>query len=128
MSTDPAATPDGVPAGDAVADVPTSTSEESSPRRRRHGVITWEVRPIFRLAFVLVVVLMVLSILASVAISFAAGGYGLAATLFVAAVMRLTLPPEYCLGLIVRSRNTDVITCLVLAFSLAALTRTVPGY
>jgi hypothetical protein len=71
---------------------------------------------------------MVLSILACVFVGFTVGGYLLSATLVVAAVFRLTLPPEYCLGLIVRSRRTDVITCLVLAVSLALSARAVPGF
>jgi hypothetical protein len=95
---------------------------------RRRAVIAWEVRPKFRFAFVVVIALMLLSILACVLIGFTVGGYALAATLTVAALFRLTLAPEYCLGLIVRSRRTDVITCLVLAVSLAFLAGSVPGF
>ena len=95
---------------------------------RRRAVISWEVRPKFRFAFVLVIVLMVLSILACALVGFTVGGYALAATLTIAAFFRLTLPPEYCLGLIVRSRRTDVATCLLLAVSLALLAGSVPGF
>jgi hypothetical protein len=91
-------------------------------------VISWQVRPKLRVAFVEVVVLMVLSVLACVFFGFAVGGYALAGTLVVAAVFRLTLPPEYCLGLIVRSRRTDVITCLILAVSLVLSASSVPGF
>lgn len=90
--------------------------------------VNWEVRPKFRFAFVVVVVLMLLSILACILFGFTVGGYALAATLTIAALFRLSLAPEYCLGLIVRSRRTDVITCLVLAVSLTLLARSVPGY
>ena len=79
------------------------------------------------MAFIVVLVVMFASLVVTVLLGFRAGGYVLAASLALAAVLRATLPPRYCLGLLVRTRSTDVVTTTVLAVSIAFLAATVPG-
>lgn len=93
----------------------------------RRGRIHWEVQPRRRAAFVGVLVLVAFSVLASVLVDFRLGGYLMSASLVIAAVLRATLPATYCLGLLVRSRQQDVTTDLLLAVVVAVLARSVPG-
>jgi len=79
------------------------------------------------MAFIAVLVVMFASLVVTLLLGFRAGGYVLAASLALAAVFRATLPPMYCLGLLVRNRTIDVTTTTVLAVSIAFLAATVPG-
>lgn len=90
-------------------------------------MINWEVPPSRRMAFVGVLVVVAVAMVTTVLMSFRAGGYLLALALGLAAVLRACLPPMYCLGLIVRSRQVDVAIAGVLAVAVAVLARSVPG-
>lgn len=90
-------------------------------------MIQWEVPPSRRMAFVAVLLVMVVSVLATVLVGFRVGGYLLAASLALAALFRGLLPAKYCLGLLVRTRRTDVVLACALAVSIAFLAATVPG-
>ena len=90
-------------------------------------MIRWEVPPLRRTAFVVVLVVMALSVLVTVAVDFRLGGYVLAAALGLAALLRALLPAKYCLGLLVRSRRQDVLMATLLAVSVAVLAATVPN-
>jgi hypothetical protein len=90
-------------------------------------MIHWEVPPSRRLAFVAVLLVMATSVVATPVLGFRVGGYLLAASLALAALLRGLLPAKYCLGLLVRTRRTDVVLACVLAVSIAFLAATVPG-
>lgn len=90
-------------------------------------MINWQVPPSRRAAFVAVLACMSLAIVATVTVGFRAGGYLLAVSLGLAAVLRAVLPSKYCLGLLVRTRRIDVTITAVLALSIAFLAATVPG-
>jgi hypothetical protein len=89
-------------------------------------VVEWEVPPSRRLAFVLVLAVVALSVLITALVSVRAGGYLLAAALGLAALLRAGLPEKYCLGLLVRSRRVDVVIDAGLALVLAVLTWRLP--
>jgi len=89
-------------------------------------MIHWEVPPMRRLAFVVVLAVMALSVLLTVTVDFRLGGYVLATALALAAVLRAFLPAKYCLGLLVRSRRQDVLIATLFAVSVAVLAATVP--
>ncbi|MDQ1292980.1 MAG: hypothetical protein QG608_861 [Actinomycetota bacterium] len=89
--------------------------------------IRWEVPPARRTGFVVVLGVVVLSMLVTVLIDFRLGGYLLAVALALAAFLRATLPAKYCLGMLVRSRQIDVITSAGLAVALAVTATVVPG-
>ena len=89
-------------------------------------VIRWEVPPSRRIAFVVVLGVVALSVLATVTWSFRLGGYLLGAALLLAATMRLVLPAKYCLGLLVRSRRLDVLTAVVLGVAVLVVVYLVP--
>lgn len=90
-------------------------------------VIQWEVPPSRRFAFVLVLTVMVISVLAAGLGHVRLGGYLLAASLALAATMRAMLPEKYCLGLLVRTRTFDVVTAAVFAVALVATTAVLPA-
>lgn len=90
-------------------------------------MINWEVPPSRRIAFVIVLLVAAAAVLASVVVGFRAGGYLLALTLALAAVLRALLPAKYCLGLLVRSRQIDVTIAVLLAMALMVITRVVPA-
>ena len=94
---------------------------------RNKGPIQWEVPPVRRVAFVLVLLVAALSVLVSAAGYFRLGGYVLAASLVLAALLRGTLPARYCLGLLIRSRRIDVVTMLVFAAAVGGMARSVPS-
>jgi hypothetical protein len=94
---------------------------------RSKGPIQWEVPPIRRIAFVLVLLVVGTSVIISAAGLFRLGGYLLAASLVLAATLRGTLPARYCLGLLIRSRRIDVVTMLVLAVAVGVMARSVPS-
>jgi hypothetical protein len=89
--------------------------------------IRWEVPPTRRTGFVVVLGVVVLSMLVTVLIDFRLGGYLLAVALALAAFLRAVLPAKYCLGMLVRSRQIDVITSAGLAVALAVTATVVPG-
>ena len=72
-------------------------------------MVQWEVPPTRRIAFVVVLLVAAASVAVTVRVNFQAGGYTLAAALLLAALMRATMPEKYCLGLLVRSRQLDVL-------------------
>jgi hypothetical protein len=91
-------------------------------------VIRWEVPPSRRIAFVVVLGVVALSVLVTVTIDFRLGGYLLGAALLMAATMRLVLPAKYCLGLLVRSRQSDVLTALLLGLAIVVVAYLVPAH
>lgn len=90
-------------------------------------MIRWEVPPSRRIAFVLVLLIALASVAATVTVDFRVGGYTLAAAFLLAAVLRTVLPARYCLGLLVRSRQLDVVMALAFALALALTAHVVPG-
>jgi len=90
-------------------------------------MVQWEVPPTRRIAFVAVLTVVAASVGVSVAADARAGGYTLAGALALAAVLRALLPERYCLGLLVRSRQVDVLVDAVLAVVLFVLAGVVPG-
>jgi Protein of unknown function (DUF3017) len=90
-------------------------------------MVRWEVPPSRRVAFVLVLLVVAASVVVTVAVDFRAGGYTLAGALALAGALRAALPEQYCLGLLVRTRQIDVIVDAGLAVVLVVLTRIVPG-
>ena len=90
-------------------------------------MVQWEVPPTRRIAFVAVLVVVAVSVVVSVVGGSRSGGYTLAGALALAAVLRALLPEKYCLGLLVRSRQFDVVVSAVLAVVLAALANRVPA-
>ncbi len=90
-------------------------------------MIRWEVPPSRRLAFEIVLLVVVAAMVLTVSVGFRAGGYTLAGALALAAVLRAVLPARYCLGLLVRSRQLDVATAAVLALAVLVTARIVPG-
>ena len=73
-------------------------------------MVQWEVPPTRRIAFVTVLLVVAASVVVTVAASdYRLGGYTLAGAVLLAAGMRATMPERYCLGLLVRSRQLDVL-------------------
>ncbi|HEY6793647.1 MAG TPA: DUF3017 domain-containing protein [Kineosporiaceae bacterium] len=90
-------------------------------------VVQWEVPPTRRIAFVVVLMVVAAAILVSVTVDSRVGGYTLAGALALAAAMRALLPEKYCLGLLVRSRQLDVLLDAGLAIVLFVLAHVVPA-
>ena len=90
-------------------------------------MVEWEVPPTQRIAFVTVLATLGLSVLVTWLVDFRLGGYLLAASAGLAAVLRAVLPDRYCLGLLVRSRQFDVVIAALFAVTLAVLAAVVPG-
>ena len=90
-------------------------------------MVQWEVPPTRRIAFVAVLAVVAASVAVSVVVDSRAGGYTLAAALAMAAVLRAVLPERYCLGLLVRSRQVDVLISGVLGALVLVLARWVPA-
>jgi hypothetical protein len=90
-------------------------------------VVQWEVPPTRRIAFVVVLVVVAAAVGVSVTAGSRAGGYTLAGALALAAAMRALLPEKYCLGLLVRSRQLDVLVAAGLATVLFVLAHLVPA-
>jgi hypothetical protein len=89
-------------------------------------MVEWEVPPTRRIAFTLVLVLLGASVLVTWLVVFRLGGYLLAASAGLAAVLRAVLPDRYCLGLLVRSRRMDVIVAALFAIAVGVLAAVVP--
>ena len=79
-----------------------------------------------RAVFIVVLILVAASVAVTLFVDFRLGGYVLAGALLLASAARALLPPEYCLGLLVRSRRFDATVTLVLALAIAVLARVVP--
>nr|WP_269326861.1 DUF3017 domain-containing protein [Kineosporia mesophila] len=60
-------------------------------------------------------------------VNFQVGGYSLALAAIVGGTARAVLPDYLCLGLLVRSRQQDVLTMFVLGVAIALLAWKVPG-
>jgi Protein of unknown function (DUF3017) len=90
-------------------------------------MVRWEVPPTRRIAFVVVLAVVALSVIVTIGSYWRAGGYLLSGALALAAGLRAGLPEKYCLGLLVRSRQLDVLVAGSLAAVLFVLTWTVPS-
>ncbi|HET9655229.1 MAG TPA: DUF3017 domain-containing protein [Kineosporiaceae bacterium] len=91
-------------------------------------MIHWEVPPTRRIAFVVVLLVVAASVLATTFVDFRLGGYLLAGALGLAAAMRAVLPARFCLGLLVRSRQFDVLIAVALAAAIAVVVNLVPSH
>jgi len=90
-------------------------------------VVEWEVPPTRRIAFVVVLLVVVAAVALSQTRDARSGGITLAAALALAALMRALLPEKYCLGLLVRSRQFDVVMDAALAVVVFVLANQVPS-
>ena len=90
-------------------------------------MVQWEVPPTRRIAFVAVLAVVAASVAVSVVGGSRAGGYTLAGALALSAVLRACLPEKYCLGLLVRSRQVDVLISGVLGALVLVLARWAPA-
>jgi hypothetical protein len=90
-------------------------------------MVKWEVQPHRRAAFMVIVSMMFASLAVVVFIGFRAGGYALAATFALAALVRAVFPAEWCLGLLIRSRRVDVAFFIAFAIGLAGVVSRIPG-
>lgn len=94
----------------------------------------WETRavegpslPIRRAAFAVVLFLVACSLPATMLFDFRIGGLVLAAAALLGGTARALLPDYLCLGLLVRSRQQDVITLYLLGAAVAVAALNVPG-
>jgi F0F1-type ATP synthase assembly protein I len=83
--------------------------------------------PARRAAFATVLLLVACSLPLSLLVSFQAGGSVLALAAIVGGVARAVLPDYLCLGLLVRSRQQDVLTLFALGAAVAVFTWNVPS-
>ena len=83
--------------------------------------------PVRRAAFGLVLLLVALSLPTTLLINFQAGGGVLALAALVGGTARAVLPDYLCLGLLVRSRQQDVITMYALGVAVALFAWKVPS-
>ena len=83
--------------------------------------------PVRRAVFAIVLLLVALSLPATVLIGFRIGGYVLALAAIFGGTARAVLPDYLCLGLLVRSRRQDVATLLGLGLAVAIAARIVPA-
>jgi hypothetical protein len=83
--------------------------------------------PVRRAAFLIVLLLVACSLPATLLIGFRLGGYLLALAALFGAAARAVLPEYLCLGLLVRSRQQDVVTMLVLGLAVAVGAGLVPA-
>lgn len=83
--------------------------------------------PVRRIAFVVVLLLVAAALPLTVLINFQVGGYAVALAAIVGGTARAVLPANLCLGLLVRSRQQDVITLYGLGVAIALLAWKVPG-
>jgi hypothetical protein len=90
-------------------------------------MVRWEVPPTRRIAFVAVLLVAASAVVVSVLVDSRAGGYTLAGALALAAALRALLPEKYCLGLLVRSRQVDVLLDAGFAIVLFVLANRVPA-
>jgi len=83
--------------------------------------------PVRRIAFLVVLLLVAAALPLSMLINFQVGGYALALAAVVGGTARAVLPANLCLGLLVRSRQQDVLTLYSLGIAIAVLAWKVPG-
>ena len=83
--------------------------------------------PARRAAFFVVLLLTACSLPATLFVDFRAGGVVLALAAVVGGTARAVLPDYLCLGLLVRSRQQDVLTLYLLGAAVAVLALNVPG-
>ncbi|GAB6901339.1 DUF3017 domain-containing protein [Kineosporia succinea] len=83
--------------------------------------------PVRRIAFLVVLLLVAASLPLTLLFTFKAGGAALALAAVVGGTARAVLPDYLCLGLLVRSRQQDVLTMFVLGIAVALLAWKVPG-
>jgi hypothetical protein len=83
--------------------------------------------PIRRVAFAIVLLLLFASLPITLLVGFQVGGSVLALAALFGASARAVLPEYLCLGLLVRSRQQDVITMLILGLSVGVLAWKVPA-
>ena len=83
--------------------------------------------PVRRIAFLIVLLLVAASLPITMLTSFKAGGLSLALAAIVGGTARAVLPDNLCLGLLVRSRQQDVLTMYALGIAVALLAWKVPG-
>jgi DUF3017 family protein len=95
---------------------------------------TWESKPVEgpslptrRAAFAVVLLLVACSLPATMLFDFRVGGCVLALAAIVGGTARALLPDYLCLGLLVRSRQQDVITLYLLGVAVAVAALNVPG-
>jgi hypothetical protein len=98
------------------------------------GTTTWESKPVEgpslptrRAAFAVVLFLVACSLPATLLFDFRVGGCVLALAAVVGGTARALLPDYLCLGLLVRSRQQDVITLYLLGVAVAVAALNVPG-
>ena len=90
-------------------------------------MVEWEVPPTRRIAFVVVLLAVATAVALSQTRDARSGGVALAGALALAALMRALLPEKYCLGLLVRSRQFDVVMDAALAVVVFVLANQVPS-
>lgn len=83
--------------------------------------------PTRRAAFIVVLLLVACSLPATMLFDFRIGGLVLALAALVGGTARALLPDYLCLGLLVRSRQQDVITLFALGVAVAITALNVPG-
>jgi Protein of unknown function (DUF3017) len=83
--------------------------------------------PVRRVVFAVVLLLVACSLPATLLIGFRVGGYLLALAALFGGVARAVLPDYLCLGLLVRSRQQDVLTLFLLGVAVAVAARIVPA-
>jgi F0F1-type ATP synthase assembly protein I len=83
--------------------------------------------PVRRIAFLIVLLLVAASLPLTFLINFQVGGTALALAAVVGGTARAVLPDYLCLGLLVRSRQQDVVTMFGLGVAIAILAWKVPG-
>jgi hypothetical protein len=96
-----------------------------SERSERH--VDGPSLPVRRAAFAVVLLLVAASLPLTVLTGFRAGGEVLALAAIIGGVCRAVLPDYLCLGLLVRSRQQDTATLLLLGVALGVVTWIVPG-
>jgi Protein of unknown function (DUF3017) len=83
--------------------------------------------PVRRAVFAVVLLLVALSLPVTILVGFRIGGYVLALAALLGGTARAVLPDYLCLGLLVRSRQQDVVTLLGLGIAVAVAARIVPA-
>lgn len=83
--------------------------------------------PARRAVFAVVLLLVAASLPTTIFVDFRAGGLVLASAALFGATARAVLPDYLCLGLLVRSRQQDVLTLFVLGLAVAGSALNVPG-
>jgi hypothetical protein len=83
--------------------------------------------PVRRVAFAIVLLLVALSLPVTLLVGFRIGGYLLALAALFGGTARAVLPDYLCLGLLVRSRQQDVVTLFALGVAVAVAAWIVPA-